>query len=227
MKKTVDGLTKERNSKLGMMQSIIDEGEHSLSRVQGSVFDTFKSPRSRGSAASRAATRDSPARANEEIEDFELVEGKPEILAKRLSVQKVREMVERYGSRESRFEKLVKLESELRDKIASEKIRKTELQEQIDEVRAKHHTISSSRTKMYKDMDGMANAQWRAQKACDEEREKEQRMRGNIEAIKRAVPRFLSKLTKSFVPIPTIEDVSFFLSLLHPPFAHGFYFSPD
>jgi len=208
MKKTIEGLNKERNSKLGMMQSIIDEGEHSLSMVQGSVFEsTIKSPRSRGSNPSRGATRESPTR-TEELEDFELVEGKPEVLAKRLSVQKVREMVDRYMTRESRMDKLAKLESDLRDKIASERHRKTELQERIDDIRAKHHAIASSRTKMYKDMDEMANAQWKAKKACDEANEREHRLRGGIESIKRAIPRFLSKLTKAFVPVPGVEDVS-------------------
>ena len=208
MKKTIEGLNKERNSKLGMMQSIIDEGEHSLSMVQGSVFEsTIKSPRSRGSNPSRGATRESPTR-TEELEDFELVEGKPEVLAKRLSVQKVREMVDRYMTRESRMDKLAKLESDLRDKIASERHRKAELQERIDDIRAKHHAIASSRTKMYKDMDEMANAQWKAKKACDEAYEREHRLRSGIESIKRAIPRFLSKLTKAFVPVPGVEDVS-------------------
>ena len=212
MKKTLEGLTKERNNKLGMMNSIIEDGEMSLSRVQGSVFDaSFKSPRSRGSTTSRLTTRESPTRTAEDLEDFDLatVEGKPEVLAKRLSVAKVREMVDRYNTRDSRMEKLEKLESDLRERVVFERARQTELQESIDDLRAKHHTIASSRTKMYKDMDDMANAHWRAKKACDEANDKDQRLKSNIESIKRAIPRFLSKLTKSFVPVPSVEDVRF------------------
>jgi chromosome segregation ATPase len=211
MRRTIDGLTKERNNKIHMMQSIIDDGEMSLSRVQGSVFDTLKSPRAR-SSASRTTTRtgESPIR-TEEQEDFELstaVDARPEVLAKRLSVNRVREMVARYNTRASRMEKLERLEGELRHRVAAEKARQVELQEQLDDVRVRHHTIASSRTKMYKDMDDKANALWKAKKTCDDWQEREQRLRGNIQAIQRAVPRLLSKLTKAFVAVPTVEDVS-------------------
>ena len=73
---------------------------------------------------------------------------------------------------------------------------------------------------MYKDMDDKANALWKAKKTCDDWQEREQRLRGNIQAIQRAVPRLLSKLTKAFVAVPTVEDVSTPPELMYFPLWH-------
>lgn len=207
MRKNIEALNKERNQKLHMMQSIIDDGEQSLSQVQGSVFDT-RSLKARTGTSTRTATREATTNSAEDPEDFEFAEGRPEVLAKRLPVARVEEMVHRYKSRDSAIEKLNQLESELKIKIVAERTKKAELLEKLEDVRARHHTMASSRTKLYKDMDDKATVLWRARKSCDDWHEKDQRLKSNLEAIKRAVPRLLSKLTKTVVPIPNTEDVS-------------------
>ena len=253
MSQSIKGMRRERHSKLNMLQSIIDDGEHSLSRVQGSVFETIKvrayfplpllglwlglglgtikvptyfllpqktllshallstqsqSPKSRGSRGSRTGTRDGTMTARPEVlEEFEISENKPEIVAKRLTVSQVREMVDRYNSRGSRLEKLESLEAASRESVGYERQKRQALQEQLDSARDKMRALASSR-QMYQEVEEKAKALAAARKMCDECREKDLRLKTNLESIRRAIPRFLSKITKSVVPVPTVENVS-------------------
>lgn len=249
MTQSIKDMRKERSSKLGMLQSIIDDGEHSLSKVQGSVFEAIKvrrrltwrsfagghstplllpplplfsqlnipppppstqskSPKSRSSRGTRTGTRESRDVAlTEELEDFDSSENRPEVLARRLSVEQVREMVQRFNSRGSRLDRLQQLEAASKESVEFERSKRAGLQEQLEAVRDKMRALASSR-QVYQEVEEKSKALAAARKTCDECRERDVRLKANLESIKRAIPRFLSKITKSVVPVPSMENVS-------------------
>ena len=136
------------------------------------------------------------------------------MLAKRLSVAQVREMVQRYNSRGSRLDRLQQLEAASKESVEFERSKRAGLQEQLEAVRDKVRALASSR-QVYQEVEEKAKALAVARKMCDECRERDVRLKANLESIKRAVPRFLSKITKSVVPVPSMENVSSLSVFLH------------
>lgn len=116
------------------------------------------------------------------------------------------ELIDRYRSRTARISKLEGLDVDLRDALVTQKKQKEVLSEHLLRTAAKHQLLASSR-QVYQEVDMKDAALNSARKECDECRDREHRLRINIEAIRRAFPRFLTKITKHVHPVPTIDQV--------------------
>lgn len=117
------------------------------------------------------------------------------------------DIIERYSTRDVRLQKVIQQDNDMRDSLIYQKRKKEDLTVQLQRTAAKHDLLASAR-QVYQEVDMKDAALASARKECDECREREQRLRQNIESISRAFPRFLTKITKIVHPIPTIDQVS-------------------
>jgi len=135
-------------------------------------------------------------------EDFVTPADAPSKKAKRMTLQEIEELVERYQTRDVRLEKLNQLEVDLKDNLTEEKQKKISLSEEIELVRQKVAQLASTR-QVYKDVEGQSRSLIDVKKKYDECKEKDYRLRVNLVALKRSLPRLLSKLTKVQHPVPS------------------------
>ena len=131
---------------------------------------------------------------------------------KKLSGSQVREMIERFQTRESRLQKLQQAQNELHDNLSVQHDRTAALLEELDRVAEKRDIITSTR-QFYQELEVKAVSVANARRQCDEWHEMDSRLRSGIESLRRAIPRFLAKITKGHHQIPTEEQVSYLYSL--------------
>jgi predicted RNase H-like nuclease (RuvC/YqgF family) len=129
-----------------------------------------------------------------------------QVVAKRMSVAQVREVLQRYSSQSSRMEKLHQLDADLRNNIAMQHRKKQELSEQLAQAVFKIQQLASSR-QIYQEVDLKDSALAATSKECDECKDRDFRLRLNIESLKQSIPRFLTKVTKVVHPKPTEAQV--------------------
>jgi chromosome segregation ATPase len=123
-----------------------------------------------------------------------------------LKLLQVLDIIERYTSREQRLQRVLQQDADMRDALIAQKRRKDDLSGQLAKTAAKLNTLASSR-QVYQEVDMKDAALSSARKECNECRERESRLRQNIESISRSFPRFLTKVTKIVHPIPTLDQV--------------------
>jgi hypothetical protein len=105
-----------------------------------------------------------------------------------------------------RLQRVLQQDAEMRDSLVSQRRRKDDLSAQLAKTAAKHNLLASSR-QVYQEVDMKDAALSSARKECNECKERESRLRQNIESISRAFPRFLTKITKIVHPIPTLDQL--------------------
>lgn len=123
-------------------------------------------------------------------------------------------MVTWYQSKETRIQKLMQVQTDLKDSITRERTKKIQIESLLDRSRNKVLLLASNR-QMYQEVDMKDAALATARKEGDEFQEKDYRLKKNIEALRRSIPRFLQKIidgglntsdTKP-VPIDQLPDV--------------------
>ncbi len=151
-----------------------------------------------------------PPRSISEPEEEELPEGSDDlaIVARRMNIDQVREVIQRYKSQSSRMEKLHLLDSDLRANIAMQQRKKQELSEQLGQAEFKIQQLASSR-QIYQEVDLKDSALAATSKECDDCKDRDFRLRLNIESLKQSIPRFLTKVTRVIHPKPTETQVCF------------------
>lgn len=124
------------------------------------------------------------------------------------------EVVEWYQSKESRIQKLMQVQTDLKENITKERTKKIQIESLLDRSRNKVLLLASNR-QMYQEVDMKDAALASARKEGDEFQEKDHRLKKNIEALRRSIPRFLQKIIdgglnssdSSPVPIDQLPDV--------------------
>ena len=122
-------------------------------------------------------------------------------------VLQIKELIERYRSREARLQKLEQLNADLKANVINLKEKNADITSNLTRTATKYQQLASSR-QVYQEVDMKDAALTAARKECDDCQEREHRLRINIESIKRTLPRLLSKLTKQPNGIPTADQVS-------------------
>lgn len=140
-------------------------------------------------------------------EDFSEPVDSPRLVAKRLNLEQIEDMVARYRTRDYRMEKLSHLESDLKENISRQNVRANELGDALLIARQKIEQLASTR-QIYQEVDHKNKALAEARKVFDEYNDKEYNMRVNLTALKRAIPRLLAKMTKVQHPVPGDAQLS-------------------
>ena len=123
-------------------------------------------------------------------------------------------MVEWYQSKESRIQRLMQVQTDLKDAITKERTKKIQIESLLDRSRNKVLLLASNR-QMYQEVDMKDAALASARKEGDEFQERDHRLKKNIEALRRSIPRFLQKIIDGGlntsdskpVPIDQLPDV--------------------
>jgi predicted RNase H-like nuclease (RuvC/YqgF family) len=118
----------------------------------------------------------------------------------------IKEAIQRYQSQTLRVEKLTQLDQELRNSLTVQQKKKLELSEHLSQTQLKIQQLASSR-QIYQEVDLKDTTLAATSKECEEAKEKDFRLRLNIEELKQAIPRFLTKVTKVVHPKPTENQV--------------------
>ena len=121
--------------------------------------------------------------------------------------------MERYNSREIRLERLQRIEEDLRLKLQQERERQLELQQRLEKNSTLLSTTSHNGRHLYQEVDMQDSALAAARKEAEDAKEKEYYLRVNIDNIKRAIARFLSKVTKTPCAVATNDQVFVCLSV--------------
>eukprot|EP01034_Spumella_vulgaris_P025047 gene25047-31457_t len=205
MQATVKQRQDQREGKISMLHTLSVEGEQSVARLQQSLMETTKRTQHRENK-SRNKTAGlkvgTPRNASEPEEDEFPEGGDLAVVARRMTIEQVREVVQRYKSQSSRMEKLHQLDSDLRSNIAMQQRKKHELSEQLGQAEFKIQQLASSR-QIYQEVDLKDSALAATSKECDDCKDRDFRLRLNIESLKQSIPRFLTKVTKVIHPKPT------------------------
>lgn len=115
-------------------------------------------------------------------------------------------MIQRYQTQSLRMEKLHQLDCDLKANINEQAKRKKDLSEQLYNTKFKIQTLASTR-QIYQEVDLQDSALAATSKQCEDCRERDFRLRLNIESLKQSIPRFLTKVTKIVHPKPTESQV--------------------
>ena len=218
LQSTLKSRKTQRQEKMVALHNIVTSGEHSIAKIQYSMNESMMA-----SKTSKQNTMLSEnARSNivsSSINNSQSIQQKINSLSETMSNiemgdnhsktytnDQIKEMIERYKSRHIRVEKLDTLAKELRDQIQLQKNKKEDLTQQLHVTAAKYQQLASSR-QLYQEVDMKDTALANARKEFDECKEKEYKLRNNIESVKRAFPRFLTKITKTSHPVPSDDQL--------------------
>lgn len=113
----------------------------------------------------------------------------------------MKEAIQRYQSQTIRTEKLQQLDNELRHNLLLQQKKKQELSDHLAQTQFKIQQLASSR-QIYQEVDIKDATLANTSKLCDEAKEKEFRLKLNLEEMKQSIPRFLTKVTKVSHPKP-------------------------
>ncbi len=106
------------------------------------------------------------------------------------------EIVERYNTRNVRKEKLLQMQKDLKQNIQAQKSKKDTLDKLLEKSHQKLQLLVSNR-QMYQEVDMKDAALATARRESEDCVERENRLKNNIDALRRAIPRFLVKVNRS------------------------------
>jgi len=200
----------QRDVKLIELQSIVEEGDKAVTLIHDSNNNSPFGKSSVFDSPDRSIGGGSPKTILSPIFKDKMLDTLRDIgdgnMTSLLTADQVSEIVNRYKSRSMRLEKLEEVDTELRDHMEMQKVRQTQLKEQLQIVALKLEQLSSGR-QLYQEVDMKDNVLAAARKEFDEHKEREYRLRVNMASLKRALPRLLTKITKSYAPVPTDEQL--------------------
>ena len=116
-----------------------------------------------------------------------------------MSNAQISEIVERYSTQQSRIERLDQVQRDLKDQLSAQRAKKAKLEMLLEKSQQKLQLLASNR-QVYQEVEMKDAALSTARKEGDDCREREYRLRKSIEALRRAVPRFLLKVNRDLVP---------------------------
>lgn len=123
-----------------------------------------------------------------------------------LTTAQIQEVIERYKTQSSRVEKLLQLDQDLRHSIANEHTKKHQLSEHLEVTIQKIEQLASSR-QIYQEVDLKDFALAATSKECEDCKNRDFKLRLNIQSLRQSIPRFLTKITKMAHPktVPEVE----------------------
>eukprot|EP01031_Cornospumella_fuschlensis_P034433 gene34433-41675_t len=201
LQQTLKSRKDQRESKMGMLNSLSLEGESSVMKLQSSLAESARRTAAMRSRKNTTRGKTGSAKAGQDLDDDFLNEDELQTLAKNMNAAQLREAVQRYQSQASRIEKLTQQDQELRSNITLQIKKKNELTEHLTQTQFKIQQLASAR-QIYQEVDLKDSALAATSKACEEAKEKDFRLRLSIEELKQSIPRFLTKVTKVAHPKP-------------------------
>ena len=121
--------------------------------------------------------------------------------------------IERYNQRKNRMDKLVQLQTEFRERIASQKKKKAECEELLQKAVQSHTALASNR-QLYQEVDSKDNALNTAKRECQAWKLKDEKLQDSLDSLRRFIPRLLGKITKVNQPVPTPDQVKSKMSFI-------------
>lgn len=217
LQSTLKSRKAHRQEKMVVLHNIVTSGEQSIAKIQYSMNESMMASKiSKQNTTVSENTRSNIVSSS--INNSQSIQQKINSLSETMSNveigdkkktytnDQIKEMIERYKTRHIRIEKLDTLAKELRDQIQLQKNKKEDLTQQLHVTAAKYQQLASSR-QLYQEVDMKDTALANARKEFDECKEKEYKLRNNIESVKRAFPRFLTKITKTPHPVPSDDQL--------------------
>ena len=217
LQSTLKSRKAHRQEKMVVLHNIVTSGEQSIAKIQYSMNESMMASKiSKQNTMVSENTRSNIVSSS--INNSRSIQQKINSLSETMSNveigdkkktytnDQIKEMIERYKTRHIRIEKLDTLAKELRDQIQLQKNKKEDLTQQLHVTAAKYQQLASSR-QLYQEVDMKDTALANARKEFDECKEKEYKLRNNIESVKRAFPRFLTKITKTPHPVPSDDQL--------------------
>ena len=217
LQSTLKSRKAHRQEKMVVLHNIVTSGEQSIAKIQYSMNESMMASKiSKQNTMVSENTRSNIVSSS--INNSQSIQQKINSLSETMSNveigdkkktytnDQIKEMIERYKTRHIRIEKLDTLAKELRDQIQLQKNKKEDLTQQLHVTAAKYQQLASSR-QLYQEVDMKDTALANARKEFDECKEKEYKLRNNIESVKRAFPRFLTKITKTPHPVPSDDQL--------------------
>jgi hypothetical protein len=136
-----------------------------------------------------------PIPEEEEEEDLNVL---PELSARarRMTVNQIKEAIQRYQTQAARVERLQQQEAELKAGVSMQQKKKQELTEHLNQTQLKIQQLASSR-QIYQEVDLKDHALAAASKEYEEAKDRDFRLKLHIESLKQSIPRFLTKITKT------------------------------
>ncbi|RYG69818.1 hypothetical protein EON64_01770 [archaeon] len=201
LQQTLKSRKDQRESKMGMLNSLSLEGESSVLKLQSSLNESARRSAAMRSRKNTTRGKTGSAKADQDLDDDFLYEDELQALAKNMNATQLREVVQRFQSQASRIEKLTQQDQELRSNITLQIKKKNELTEHLTQTQFKIQQLASAR-QIYQEVDLKDSALAATSKACEEAKEKDFRLRLSIEELKQSIPRFLTKVTKVAHPKP-------------------------
>lgn len=113
-----------------------------------------------------------------------------------MTAAQIREAVQRYQSQSARMERLQQQDLELKNSMSLQLKKKQELSEHLSQTQIKIQQLASTR-QIYQEVDLKDTALANASKEFEEAKERDFRLRLHLESMKQAIPRFLTKVTKT------------------------------
>lgn len=142
------------------------------------------------------------------------------VRAKRMNIAQIKEAIQRYQTQTLRIEKLSQMDQELRSSLTLQQKKKLELSDHLLQTQLKIQQLASSR-QIYQEVDLKDSKLAATSKECEEAKDKDFRLKLNIEELKQSIPRFLTKVTKVVHPKPTENQVSLSFIIFYFPLSSG------
>lgn len=235
LQNTLKSRKDQREGKINMLHFLSMEGENSVAKLQQSLvessrvsfashthlhllmtkitlyfYDSIKLTPSAEKTTRTVTTVKSVGKAKSDVGDdiVDLNRDMSELAykANRMNIQQIRDAIQRYQSHAPRIERLQQLDNELKNNLAHQLKKKTELSDHLTQTQFKIHQLASSR-QIYQEVDLKDSILAAASKEYEEAKEREFRLRLNLESLKQSIPRFLTKITKSYNPKPNDSQV--------------------
>jgi predicted nucleic acid-binding Zn-ribbon protein len=126
--------------------------------------------------------------------------------AKASVLEQIKEMKSRFETKSHRVENLDSVSVDLESNKEKMKSRKQELEQNLVKAIDRFQRLASNR-QVYREVEEKDSALSVAIKECDGWSERSHRLRLNLETLRRALPRLLTKVTQVNHPLPALDQL--------------------
>ena len=169
---TIKFRKQQRDEKMGMLNSIVQEGQNQMEKVQastvsgneGSFVPGLKNKKGDMSSSSQSPGKggaNSPIKSSVKFEDefgaiISISKAADPAYIQSLTIGQVQELSDRYVNKDMRFQKLENMDDELKKRIADQQKRREDLEAKLSRAAIKYQQMASSR-QIYQEV-GMKDA---------------------------------------------------------------------